>query len=408
MTAPLGPARTWPDFRGPSGDGHAVARGLPRTWAPDRNILWRTPIHDSGWSSPIVAGDTVWLTTATEPGTTQWVLCLDVRTGAVLLDDRVFENERPERIGAQGNTYASPSSVTDGRYVVSHFGTYGTVCHDVRTRRRLWTRRDLNCAHYQGPGSSPVLWRDKVVLTFDGTDVQFLAALDIRTGKTVWRTDRGTDWNADPYGARQDPDQRKAFSTPTPITRDGRPELVTAAARCFVGYDPANGRETWRIPHAGFSNATRPVAGNGMLFLDTGFNRPEMWGVRLAKGRPPGTEDIVWRVARGVPTMGSPVLHDGLLFFAADSDFVSCLDAATGQEAWRERIGGRHYASPVLADGALHLISDSGRTLMIEPGRTFRVVGEGKLDEGSRASPAIWDNTLLIRTYDALYRIGAK
>ncbi|MFM7321596.1 MAG: PQQ-binding-like beta-propeller repeat protein [Armatimonadota bacterium] len=400
-------SRNWPDFRGPAGDGHGVARGLPRTWAPNRNVVWRTPIHDSGWSSPIVAGDRVWITTATESGTTQWVVCVDARTGKVLLDDRVFENERPERIGAQGNTYASPSSVTDGRHVVSHFGTYGTVCHDVRSLRRVWTRRDLQCLHFQGPGSSPLLWRGRVVLTYDGADVQFVTALDLRTGKTLWRTDRGTDWSADAYGGKDDPDQRKAFSTPFLTERDGRPELVTAAARCFVAYDPATGRETWRLPHPGFSNATRPVAGGGMIYLDTGFNRPEMLGVRLPKGRVPGSADIAWRVSRSVPTMSSPLLHEGLLTYAADSDFLSCIDAASGAEVWRERIGGRQYASPLLADGAIHWVSDNGRTLITEPGRTFRVLGEGRLDEGSRSSPAVFDNSLLIRTYDALYRIGA-
>lgn len=399
--APPEGADRWPDFRGPAGDGHGAATGLPRTWSATTNVRWRTPIHDAGWSSPVVWGKRIWCTTATERGHEQFVVCIDRDTGKVLLDRKLFHNPDPERIGAQGNTYASPSPVVDRERAYLHFGTYGTACVDTRTLQTLWTRRDLNCLHFQGPGSSPVLVDNRLICTYDGADAQYLVALDPRSGKTLWRTERGVDWSADRNGAKDDPDQRKAFSTPYLLRVGGRTELVSVGARLFAAYDPRTGRELWRLPHPGFSNASRPVAGGGLLFLNTGFNRPELWAVRA--DRP---TEVVWRHTRSVPTMSSPILVGGLLFFAADSDFVTCLDAATGAEVWKERIGGRHYASPVLADGALYLLADNGRALALAPERRFRVLGEAQLPEGSRATPAVADNSLFIRTYDALYRIA--
>ena len=401
-----GGVNDWLDFRGPGGDGHAGNTPLPRAWNEKSGILWRTPVHDSGWSSPIVVGDQIWLTTATEHGHEQFVVCIHRDTGRVLLDEKVFTNANPERIGAQGNTYASPSPVATRDVVVAHFGTYGTVAYANRTRKILWKRTDLNCQHFQGPGSSPVIWRDRVVLTFDGADVQYLAALDLRSGKTIWKTDRGIDWASDKFGAASDPDQRKAYSTPFVWKRKGRDELVTAGARCFASYDPATGKELWRIPHGGFSNATRPLVAGNRLLLNTGFNRPEFWALRADHDRAPAESDIVWKIARGVPTMSSPLVHNGLLYFTADADFLTCVDLENGQEVWKERLGGRFYASLMMAGGALYAISDRGRSVVLEPGRAFRTLGEGVLPEGSRSSPAVARGRLYLRTYDALVCIG--
>jgi len=402
------PTDQWLDFRGPSANGHADAERLPTAWSERSSVLWRAPVHDSGWSSPIVVGNQVWLTTATERGHEQFVVCIDKQTGKVLVDDKVFTNPNPERIGAQGNTYASPSPAATRDVVVAHFGTYGTIAYSTRTRKPLWKRTDLNCLHFQGPGSSPVLWKDRVLVTLDGADVQFVAALDLRTGKTLWKSDRRIDWAADKTGAASDPDQRKAFSTPLIWKRKGHDELVTVAARCFIGLDPATGRELWRIPHTGFSNATRPVVGSNHLFLNTGFNRPEFWAVNINHDRAPSESDIAWKISRGVPTMSSPLWHDGLLYFTADSDFITCVDTASGQEVWKERIGGRHYASLLMAGNALYVVSDNGRTVVLQPGRTFKILGEGTLPEGSRSCLAVADNRLFLRTYDALYCLGNR
>src|SRR5689334_22957571 len=178
----------WPRFRGPDGDGHSDAKKLPLTWSETQNVVWKTSIHDRGWSSPVVWGDQVWLTTATEKGREMYAVCLDRATGKVVHDIKVFEVPNPDPLGNPMNTYASPTPVIEEGRVYVHFGSYGTACLDTKTGKRLWERRDLTCNHWRGPASSPILYRDLLILTFDGYDVQYLAALDKATGKTVWKT----------------------------------------------------------------------------------------------------------------------------------------------------------------------------------------------------------------------------
>lgn len=399
MNAPRDAADSWPDFRGPAGDGYSAATGLPKAWAEGRNVRWKAEVPEVGWSSPVVAGDKVWLTTATDDGREQFVLCYDRNTGKRLLNKRLFQTERPQRISSGTNTYASPSPVlADGRVFV-HFGTFGTACLDTKTLATLWVRDDLHCEHSVGPGSSPFVSDGRLIVTFDGMDVQFLEALDVRTGKTVWKTPRGTDFNG------VDGEMRKAFNTPYRLKRRGKDEIVSVGARALCAYDPKTGRELWRLAHPGYSNASRCVAGGGMLFVNTGFNVPELWAVRLDRPTGPTEADIAWRWTRSVPTMGSPLYIDGRLYFLADSEFLTCLDAATGRELWKERIGGRHYASPIFADGRLFTFAERGESLQIAPGATFQLLTRNRLDDGCHASPAVAGKALFVRTHTHLYRI---
>jgi len=387
----------WPDFRGPSGDSHSPSKDLPLEWSERKNVRWKTPLPGSGWSSPVVWGKQVWLTTADERGTEQRALCLDRETGKILKNLLVFANPTPQRITNDANGYASPSPVIEAGRVYVHFGTFGTACIDTKSFQILWMRRDLNCDHSVGPGSSPVLFEDKLILTFDGMDVQFLEGLDKKTGKTAWHTPRGTDLSD------QGGEQKKAFSTPYLLTRKGKPEFVSTGARAFCGYDPRTGKELWRIPHRGYSNASRALAGQGLVFLNTGFNVPELWAARLDSLGGSTPAEIVWRYTRGMPTMSSPTLVEDLLYILSDSEFLTCLEATTGKEVWRERIGGRHYASPLYAAGRLYLFSDQGKTRVIQPGRTFTLLAESELESGCHASPAPVGRSLILRTRTHAY-----
>ena len=387
----------WPDFRGHNGDGFSGATDLPNEWNEKKNVRWKTLVPELGWSSPVVWENQIWLTAATEDGKEQFALCFERTTGKLLQKILVFKNPSPQAFPRNNNTYASPSPVIEKGRVYVHFGTFGTACIDTRRFSILWTRRDLNCQHGQGPGSSPLLFQDKLILTYDGMDVQYVVALEAKTGTTLWNTQRNTRFS------NNDGDLHKAYTTPYLLKRGSRQELVSVGASAACGYDPGTGKELWRIPHPGYSNASRPIAGNGLLFLNTGFNRPELWAVKLDRPDGPTPEDVVWRYTKGVPNLSSPLLVEDLLYFVADSEVLTCLEATTGKEVYKERIGGRFYASPVYAGGLIYLFNERGKAWIVKPGRTLTTVAQNELEMGSHASPALCGKALYVRTSTHLY-----
>lgn len=402
-------ADAWPELRGPRGDGHSAAQGVPLNWSETENVRWKVSIPGRGWSSPVVWGTQVWLTTATEDGRRMSALCFDRATGKVLLDRELFANADPEPLGLgqEGNTYASPSPVIEAGRVYFHFGTYGTACLDTRTFRTLWTRRDLNCRHSVGPGSSPVLFRDVLVLTLDGLDHQFLVGLDRKTGRTRWRTPRSGDFGPGNLTEGALPEeQRKAFSTPIVIEWQGRPLLISTGAKATYAYDPLTGRELWKVGYRGFSNAARPVAGEGMAFINTGYHRAEVWAVRLGGSGNVTGSHVAWKYARNVPLNPSPILVDGLLYLLNSGGILTCLDAATGAEVWKERLPGTYTASPLFVGGHLLFFNEAGLCTITRTGREFTKVRENRVAGGLMACPAAVDGALILRTRSHLYSIG--
>src|SRR5277367_5934527 len=230
----------WPDFRGPWRDGRATAPGqtnllgLPLHWSETENVKRKTPIPFRGWSSPVILNGQIWLTTATVDGHDFFAVCVDQETGKIIFDNKIFHCDKPESLGAavNFNCYASPSAVLEPGRVYVNFGSYGTACLDTASFKVLWQRDDLPCRHFRGPGSSPILWNNLLILTLDGIDLQYMAALDKNTGKTVWKTDRTAQWNdldanGQPMGGG---DYRKAFSTPIIIDVGGAPQMLTAGS----------------------------------------------------------------------------------------------------------------------------------------------------------------------------------
>ncbi|MEI6809924.1 MAG: PQQ-binding-like beta-propeller repeat protein, partial [bacterium] len=212
----------WPDFRGPTGDGHVTAAdankpiGLPLKWSETENVKWKTEIPFRGWSTPVVMDNQIWMTTATLEGNDFFAVCVDATTGRILFNEKLFHCDKPEPLGNNVNCYASPSPVIEPGRVYVHFGSYGTACLDTSNAKIIWKRDDLPCRHFRGPGSSLVLFENLLILTMDGIDLQYMVALDTKTGKTVWKTDRTAVWNdLDPDGKpHKEGDFRKAYSTP--------------------------------------------------------------------------------------------------------------------------------------------------------------------------------------------------
>jgi len=393
---------TWPEFRGPAGNGHADSTGLPVTWSETENVAWKTEIPGRGWSSPVIWRQQIWLTTATPDGKQMFAVCVDRETGKIVRHVKVFDTPNPEPI-AVVNSYASPTPAIEEGRVYAHYGTYGTACLDTATGQILWTRRDLNCDHHEGPGSSPILFENLLIVHVDGRDVQYVVALDKHTGKTVWKTNRSVDYS--PYMINL----HKAFCTPQVIHSGGRLQLISPGAMATMGYDPRTGEELWKVRYRGWSMVPRPLFGHGLIFFINDYERPELWAVR-----PDGQGDVTgshvaWTIRRGMPRQPSLLLIGGLLHMVSDVGIIYAVDAQTGAEVWKARIEGNYSASPIYADGRIYFCNRDAVTTVIEPGRQFKVLAVNRLDgEQTMASPAAAGKALFLRTRTHLYRIETK
>jgi outer membrane protein assembly factor BamB len=401
------PARAqWPQFRGPDGIGTAASATPPLTWGEDKNIRWKTAVHGRAWSSPVILNGQVWMTTATQDGRELSAVALDFESGAIVHDLRLFQVEKPQ-YAHPFNSYASPSPVIEPGRVYVTFGSPGTAAIDTRSGKVLWERRDLECNHFRGAGSSPILFGDLLIMHFDGSDRQYVVGLDKRTGKTVWRTERSIDFqDLGPDGKPQaDGDYRKAFSTPHIVTSGGEPVMISIGSKATYGYDPRTGKERWRLEERGaHSGSTRPVPGHGLIFYPTGFPTGQLLAIRLGANAdaPP---EIVWRVARGVPNKPSVQLVNDLIFMVNDVGIMSCVEARTGASVWTSRIAGTYSASPVAAAGRVYFFSEDGKTTVIEAGRELKILADNLLDDGFMASPALAGRALVVRTRTHVYRI---
>lgn len=405
----------WPEFRGPTGDGHVPAPasggliGLPLQWSETNNVRWKTAIPHRGWSTPVVMEGQVWVTTATEEGNDFFVLGLDAGTGEVRFTEKLFHSDNPEPLGngASMNCYATPSSVIEPGRVYVHFGSFGTACLDTSTGKVLWKRDDLPCRHYRGPASSLISHGDTVILTMDGADLQYHVALDKLTGKTVWKTDRSVAWNDEnvPGQMAKDGDLRKAHSTPLIVTVGGQPQMLSIGAKAAYGYDPRDGKEIWKVQYNDWSAAPRPLFDGKLAFIVTGLAKSELLAVKT-DGRGDITDTgIVWKLRTHIGKYASPLLVDGLIYTAAEESFLTCIEADTGKVVWAERLGGKYAASPVFADGRLYFFTQEGATKVVKPGRDFEVLATNQLDGGFMASPAVSGKAFYLRTKTHLYRI---
>lgn len=403
----------WPDFRGPRENGHVSVNdktvGLPLEWSETNNIVWKTAIPEKGWATPVILGGQIWLSSATPDGHDYFAICVDEKTGKILFNEKVFHTDSPEPHGngASMNSYATPSPVIERGRVYVHYGSAGTACLDTRTGKVIWKRSDLPCRHYRGASASPVLFEDLLILTFDGADQQYTTALDKKTGKTVWRTDRSVAWNDEGSNDKmvREGDHRKSHGTPLIATVGGKPQLISVGAKASYGYEPRTGKELWRVEYNDFSSAPRPVYENGLAYIVTGFTKRELWAVKPDRNGVVTDTHVAWKVSKGIGRYASPVIVDGLLYTAVDESFATCIDAKTGEIVWNERIGGKYASSPIYGDGRIYFCGQDGTTTVIKPGRKLDVLAKNTLDGGFMACPAADGKALYLRTKTHLYRV---
>lgn len=389
-------AAQWPQFRGPTGQGLAAGAEPPLEWSETRNVVWKVPVG-GGWSSPVVADGSVWMTTAVagRDGATVSLraVAFDARTGQSRVDVEVFRLERPGAINLK-NSRASPTPIVDRGRVYVHFGADGTAALDGRGRILWRTRLPYESQH--GNGGSPVLYGDLLIVNCDGWGEEaYVAALDTATGDIRWKTSRPRPWS-------------HAYSTPLLIEVDGQDQVVSTGAYRAVAYEPRTGREIWRVRYAdGFSNVPRPVFAHGLVYIGTGFNEPTLIAVR-----PDGHGDVTathlaWTQRRGAPYTPSPIVAGEYLYYVSDTGVLTQADARAGEVRWQARLGGNFSASPVLAGGRLYFQSEEGVTSVVAPGEDFELLATNRLDGATLASMAVDGEAVYIRSATHLYRIEA-
>ena len=401
----------WPQFRGPAGDGCAPSADPPLVWNESSNLAWKVQLTGRGRSSPIVLGERIWLTAAVEQGVVRtnirsddmqvaehvWLrtTCLDRATGKTVWETALFDVPHPDPVHWL-NSWATPTPAAEPGRVYCDFGTYGTVCLEAGTGKLLW-QQQLRLDHQVGPGSSPVLWRDRLFLVRDGRDAQYVAALDKNTGQVLWKTQRP------PLNASVG-ELKKSFCTPLVLDQNSRVQVIAPGAQWAVAYDPLNGKEIWRVHHGkGFSIGTSPIFGNGLIYFGTGCFKPQLWAVR-PEGHDDVTEtEVAWKSLRQVPVMSSPILAGDEIFWVSDDGMVTCADARTGDAHWQERLGGPCLASPILAQGRLYFFRQDARTVVLKAGKEFARLSENPLDGTLIATPAVGARALYIRTDSTLY-----
>ena len=419
-------AGDWPQFRGPRGDGTAEARDLPTQWGGFYTPAWQTETPGNGWSSPIVIGGQIWITSAEQVALTTADLDrklgsglykdfaeqfqghssvtllaseIDAATGKRLRTVELFTVNNPPPIHAT-NTYASPTPVTDGKRLYCHFGSLGTVALDFESGKVVWQRKFV-VDDITGPGSSPVLCDELLILPVDGVDEQYVIALNKDTGETVWKTARPP--------IRSDGKHRRAFSTPLAIEHAGKSQLIVPGAQWVVSYEPKTGKELWRVDFGdGHATVPRPVYRDGLVYICTGFMKPQLWAIRVDGAGDVTETHVAWKYTKQVPEVSSPIVVGSEIYFTSTLGVLTCLDAVTGEQLWQHRLGGNFGASPIAADGKLYFTSQECLTTVIRPGRRYEELARNQLFGQTLASPAIAGSSIILRAERTIYCLRAQ
>lgn len=386
-------AEDWPQFRGPSGQGLSTAKGLPVEWSDTKNVRWKVKVPGSGWSSPSVAGEHIWLTTATDNGASLRLLTIETQTGKLAQNVEVFRIRDKGPGIHKKNSFASPTAIVDGERIYVHYGFYGTAC--VNTKGEVLWKQTLKYEPQHGPGGSPSLFEDLLIFSCDGFDAQFVVALDTSTGKIRWKTPRGKG--------------NQAYTTPLVIDVAGKKQVVSPGAHHAYAYDPRTGKELWHIEYGdGFSNVPRAVYAHGLVYICSGFFQPVVFAVRPDGKGNVTKSHVAWQYGRAVPLTPSPVVVGDEYYMVSDNGVATCLDAKTGAVHWQQRLGGNHSASPVFADGRLYFLSEEGESVVIAPGKQYRELARNAIPERTLASLAISGKAIYLRGESSLYRIEAE
>ena len=399
----------WTQFRGSNLDGISHTTGIPTFWNDSVNVVWKANISGKGWSSPVVYENQVWLTSSTENGKKMYGICFDLKTGKEIFNIKLFE---PDSIYSkhQINSYASPTPCIEKEFVYFHFGSYGTICLNTGNGSEVWKRTDLKCNHIQGPGSSPIIYKNMLILHYEGVDIQYIIALNKKTGKTVWTKERPKV-----IYDKLLPIGRKAYITPIIISVDGKDLLISNGSACCIAYNPETGEEVWRIVQGEDSTISMPFFENGTLFFYTSYVTPpegEKYAELLAvnpKGHGDITKtNILWRLKSPILQLLTPLIKDGLIYTVDTMNNLLCIDAKNGSIVYSKKLTGKYNSSPVYSGGNIYFTSTNGETLIIKEGKKLETIARNNLKGEVFATPAISNKSIIIRAGTNLYCLGKK
>ena len=400
--------KSWTHFRGNNLDGISHSEIAPVKWASDSNLVWKTVIHDKGWSSPVVYNDQIWMTTATPEGEKMYAVCVNYKTGDIIHDILLFEPDSIYRKHGL-NSFATPTPAIEDGQVFVHFGRYGTACIDTQNGKIKWQRTDIEFVDVQGPGSSLFIYNNLLILHCEGIDTQKIFALEKSTGKTVWQTERPKDiYDKIPQIGK------KAYITPIIINVNGQDQLISNGSAACIAYDPNTGKEIWRIIGGIDSTISMPFSEDGLLFFYTGFDvddEDEKYAELLAVN-PDGRGDIgetnvLWKMKTPILQLLTPLVKNGLIYTIDTKSIMMCIEAKTGDIIWSKRVRGKYNSSPIYANGKIYFSSTQGKVIVINEGRKLDIIAENELEGEIWTTPVILDGNILIRTSKFLYKIGS-
>jgi outer membrane protein assembly factor BamB len=398
--------QNWTHFRGSGLNGHALVKNAPLNWGESSNIDWKVPVKGLGWSSPVVYEDQIWLTSAARDGKEFYTFCFDFETGKLLDEKTIFTSEDPQRIHST-NSYATPTPCIEKGYVYVHFGSFGTACINTRTYEVVWKRDDLPCEHMQGPASSPVIYKDMLILHLEGTKDPYVVSLNKRTGELIWKSVRPPEI----YDPIQ-PVYRKSYQTPIIIEVNGRDLMISNSAFMCFAHDVYTGEVVWTVEYGYDSTVSMPLYHNGIVYVNSGWifleNKPSF--TRQYAIDPSGEGDVTdthvkWIYEDEVPQIPTPVIVDNRMYMVHDRGMVTCLDIQTGKPVWKEKLSGNFNSSPVYAGGNIYFINVKGECTIIKPGDKFQIVAENNIGETVKTLPVFVRDRMILRTEKNLFLI---
>ena len=395
-------AENWARFRGPNGQGISSEKGLPTEWSEEKNVAWKTAIPGTAWSSPIVYGDHVFLSTATEEGQSCRVICVDRKSGDIAWNVEVHRQVPGDK--RRKNSYATPTPVTDGKHVYSVFSDGAIVAVDF-AGKPVWKNTDVPFHSLHGLGASPLLVGDQLVMPFDGSSDQdqkigwkvpweeaLLLSVDTRTGETRWKGARG----------------KSRVGHVSPILIENGQQIVSASGDCVQGFDVATGKRVWSVYSQGEGVTPSPIVAGGLIITSSGFEAPTIRAIRPGGEGEITESHIAWEQTKGVPALVSFIHVHPHLYTITRDNILHCLEVSTGDIVWQRRLKGTYSASPVLVDGKMYFTSEEGVTLVLRPGSEYDEVARNELDELCLASMAVSQGHFYVRTEKHLYSIGPK
>jgi len=393
----------WPQFRGPDGQGHSKEKNVPLEWSDEKNVKWKMAVPGKGFSSPVIFNKQIWMTSAENEGKSLHAICLDKTSGKLIHNIKVITTDNPGPLHRL-NGYASPTPAIDKEHVFVHFGPRGTACLNKKGEV-IWKNTNLDYNVIQGGASSPILHNDVLFLTCDGIDFQFLVALEKQTGKVIWKQDRGHLEAA----AQKRAIAKMSYSTPLIQSVGGTNQLVCSGADHVASYNINDGKEIWWMPYNGFSIVGRPSYGNSLFYVVGSIRQDHfcIYAIQPGKGQLKNKQ-IKWKYSKGVPHVSSPILVDTEIYFVHDGGVASCLNAITGELIWNERLGGNYDASPIEIQNRLYFLNREGKTTVLSAGKKFDKLATNQLKGTFKASPAVADEALFLRSDTHLFRIEKK